>query len=242
MTTEPIRLQKVLAAAGIGSRRYCEILIEQGRVEVDGIIASLGDKADPEQAVIRVDGKRIPTAAGLSVLALNKPKGMLTAMADDRGRPCVGDLLADRPDRLFHVGRLDADTTGLLLLTNDGTLANRIAHPTHGMAKTYVATVNTPLPKGLTNRLQQGVQLDDGPARAESARITSKVSGRAMVEVVVHEGRNRIVRRMFEAAGSPVVELTRTRIGPVTLGNLRPGQLRPLVGDQLRLLYTEAGL
>ena len=145
-----VRLQKVLAAAGLGSRRACEDLIAAGRVEVDGrVVREQGVRVDPQTAVIRVDGQRVPTAAGTVVVAVNKPRGMLSTMSDDRGRLCLGDLVADRPERLFHIGRLDADTEGLILLTNDGDLANRLAHPSYGVAKTYVATVAGPVGRGV---------------------------------------------------------------------------------------------
>jgi len=241
--TDGIRLQKVLAAAGIGSRRYCEVLISRGRVEVDGrIVTEQGMRVDPETAVIRVDGQRVPTAADRIVLALNKPLGVHTTMSDDRGRPCVGDLVQDRAERLFHVGRLDADTEGLLLLTNDGELAQRLSHPSHGVPKTYLATVPGPIPKDIGRRLLAGVELDDGPAAVDSFSVVQTLPGRALVELTLHEGRNRIVRRLLDAVGHPVEALVRTRIGPVRLGQLRPGRTRVIEGAELRSLYTEAGL
>lgn len=241
--TEGIRLQKVLAAAGVGSRRKCEALIDAGRVRVDGqVVSGQGMRVDPATAIIHVDGKRIPVAPDTVVLVMNKPAGVLTTMDDDRGRPCVGDLLQDRGERLFHVGRLDADTSGLLLFTNDGDLGNRLAHPRHSVAKTYVATVDAPVPRGLPRRLREGVLLDDGPARADRVHVRNTVGDRAMVEITLHEGRNRIVRRMFEAVDRPVRELVRIRIGPLSLGDLRPGQVRELTGAGLRSLYQAAGL
>ncbi|MEZ5116520.1 MAG: pseudouridine synthase [Candidatus Nanopelagicales bacterium] len=238
-----VRLQKVLAAAGVGSRRACEQLIEEGRVEVDGRpVLEQGMRVDPRTAVIHVDGVRVPTAPDVTVLAFNKPRGVLSTMSDDRGRPCVGDYVADREDRLFHVGRLDADTEGLLLLTNDGDLAHRLMHPSHGVQKTYVATIAAPVPRGLGRRLRDGVELEDGPVRADSFRVVQNAPGRAMVEVVLHEGRKHVVRRMLAEAGSPVQELVRTRIGPIALGQLRPGRHRTLTGGELGALYTAAGL
>lgn len=238
-----IRLQKVLAAAGIGSRRYCEVLISKGRVEVDGrIVTEQGLRVDPETAVIRVDGQRVPTAADRIVLALNKPLGVHTTMSDDRGRPCVGELVQDRSERLFHVGRLDADTEGLLLLTNDGDLSQRLSHPSHGIPKTYLATVPGPIPKDVGRRLLAGVELEDGPAAVDSFSVVQTLPGRALVELTLHEGRNRIVRRLLDAVGHPVEALVRTRIGPVRLGQLRPGRTRVIEGAELRSLYTEAGL
>lgn len=238
-----VRLQKVLAAAGLGSRRACEGLIDAGRVEVDGrVVREQGLRVDPQRAVIRVDGQRVPTASGTLVVAVNKPLGMLSTMSDDRGRPCVGDLVADRAERLFHVGRLDADTGGLLLLTNDGELANRLAHPSFGMAKTYVATVPGPLGRGVLRQLRTGVELDDGPARADEARIVASAPGQVMVELVLHEGRNRIVRRMLAEVGHPPLSLVRTRVGPIALGQQRPGTVRVISGAEARALYTQAGL
>jgi 23S rRNA pseudouridine2605 synthase len=242
VTNTEIRLQKVLAAAGIGSRRSCEILIDQGRVSINGEpVREQGRRVDPEVDVIHVDGERLQTKADVVVYALNKPKGVLTTMVDDQGRPCVGDYVTELEQRVFHVGRLDADTEGLLLLTNDGDLANRLIHPSFGVDKTYIATV-----KELTNKalaeLTTGVQLDDGTALATKARIIDRTKNSVMVELVIHEGRNRIVRRMFDAVGSPVTALVRTKIGPVALGQQRPGVLRVISGPQLRALYTAAGL
>lgn len=238
-----VRLQKVLAQAGIGSRRACEALIDQGRVEVDGKrIREQGVRIDPQKSVVRVDGERVPTAAGITVIAFNKPKGVITTLADDQGRPCVGDWLAGRTDRLFHVGRLDVETEGLLILTNDGELANRIGHPSHGIEKTYLATVRGQVPNSAIRELREGVELEDGPARCVNARIVQKLPDRTMIELVIHEGRNRIVRRMMDAVGYPVTDLVRTRIGPIHLGNQRPGVLRTITGSELRGLYTEVGL
>lgn len=238
-----VRLQKVLAAAGFGSRRACEQLIAAGRVEVDGQrVREQGMRVAPQTAVIRVDGQRVPTAAGLVVLAINKPRGVLSAMTDDRGRPCLGDLVANRSERLFHVGRLDADTEGLILLTNDGELANRLAHPSYGVAKTYLATIAGPLARGVGRRLSAGVELDDGLARADAFRVVQSVPGQVLVEIVLHEGRNRIVRRMLEAVGHPVLALVRTRVGPIHLGQQRPGTARVLSAGELRALYTAAGM
>lgn len=238
-----VRLQKVLATAGLGSRRACEALIEQGRVEVDGRrIREQGVRVDPRTAVIRVDGERVPTAPGIAVYAFNKPRGVVSTMSDEQGRPCVGDYVEGRRDRLFHVGRLDADTEGLLILTNDGELANRLGHPSYEVDKTYVATVRGQVPGTALRDLQRGIELDDGPARCDSARFVQKLPDRTMVELVLHEGRNRIVRRMMEAVGHPVQDLVRTRIGPLHLGQQRPGILREITGPELRSLYTAVGL
>lgn len=240
---ELVRLQKVLATAGLGSRRACEALIDQGRVEVDGRrVREQGVRVDPRTAVIRVDGERVPTAPGIAVYAFNKPRGVVSTMSDEQGRPCVGDYVEGRRARLFHVGRLDADTEGLLILTNDGELANRLGHPSYEVDKTYVVTVRGQVPGTALRDLQRGVELDDGPARCDTARFVQKLPDRTMVELVLHEGRNRIVRRMMEAVGYPVQDLVRTRIGPLHLGQQRPGILREITGPELRSLYTAVGL
>lgn len=242
MSSDPdargIRLQKVLAAAGIGSRRACEELIAAGRVRVDGrVVSELGTRVDPETAAVEVDGKRVVVRADLVYLALNKPRGVLSAMSDERGRRSVGDLVADRPERLFHIGRLDADTEGLLLLTNDGELAHRLMHPAFGVEKTYLATVPGPVPAAVGRRLRSGVQLDDGPAQADRFRVIQSEGGRAIVEIVLHEGRNHIVRRMLAAVGHPVQRLVRIAVGPVRLGGQRAGSVRDLTRDEVAELY-----
>ena len=235
----PIRLQKVLAAAGLGSRRACEQLIAAGRVEVDGVVMDqLGSRVDPEASVVRVDGKRIEVRAGLVHLALNKPRGVLSAMSDDRGRPTVADLVSYRPERLFHVGRLDADSEGLLLLTNDGDLAHRLMHPSHGVSKTYLAEVSPPVERGLGRRLLDGVQLADGLVRVDAYRVVQTDGHRSLVEVVLHEGRNHIVRRLLAEVGHPVSRLVRTAIGSLPLGTLKPGVARELTQSELTGLYT----
>jgi 23S rRNA pseudouridine2605 synthase len=240
---EGVRLQKVLAAAGLGSRRACEELIAQGRVEVDGrIVREQGMRIDPLRAVVRVDGERVPTAPDTVVLALNKPRGVVTAMSDDLGRPCVGDYVTERTERLFHVGRLDADTEGLLLLTNDGVLAQHLSHPSHGVPKTYVALVPGPIPRDVGRQLRAGVELEDGLAAVDSFAIVEATPNKALVEVTLHEGRNHIVRRLLEAVGHPVEELVRTQVGPIRLGQLRPGRTRVVAGAELHSLYTAAGL
>ncbi|MFM8896673.1 MAG: pseudouridine synthase [Actinomycetales bacterium] len=244
MDTDPGgRLQKVLAQAGAGSRRACEEMIAQGRVEVDGsTVTTLGTRVDPATAVIRVDGKRVATRPGLLVLAMNKPLGVVTTMSDEHGRPCVGDLIKGRTERLFHVGRLDADTSGLLLLTNDGELAHRLAHPAHAVPKTYVAAVSGTLTRQTVRQLRQGVTLDDGPAVCDGVRVRQQLPGRTLVEIVIHEGRNRIVRRIFEAVGHPVIELSRTQVGPVRLADLRPGAVRLIQDAELADLYAAVGM
>ena len=229
-----IRLQKALAQAGIASRRNSELLIEQGRVEVDGtVVTEFGTRVDPAVSVIRVDGERIPPITDHAYLVLNKPRGVVTTMADPQGRPCIADYVHDRPERLFHIGRLDTDTEGLLLLTNHGEFAHRLAHPSYEVSKTYVAEVDGNVKPGVLRHLLDGVKLEDGPAQADTVKIVSSIKGRTLIQITLHEGRNRIVRRMFEAVGHPVKRLTRTAIGPVRRGNLHTGELRDLDPKEL---------
>jgi 23S rRNA pseudouridine2605 synthase len=194
----------------------------------------------PDSQRIAVDGVPLVTNRSRVYLALNKPRGTLTSMSDARGRPCVGDLLRDFDTRLYHVGRLDADSEGLLLFTNDGELANLLMHPSHGVSKTYLAEVAGPVRRAAMRELVAGVRLDDGPARAASARPVGSAPGRTMVEIVLHEGRNHVVRRMLEAVGHPVLRLVRTKIATIALGELRPGRTRRLSPDEVRALYTAA--
>ena len=244
---EGIRLQKVLASAGLGSRRKAEELIADGRVTINGTVAELGARVDPQTAVIHVDGDRVVVNDDLVHLVLNKPRGVVSTMSDERGRPCLGDLLAEHPEippeGLFHVGRLDAETEGLLLLTNDGDLAHHLMHPSFGVHKTYLATVSAPLARTVSRDLLAGIVLDDGPAKADSFRIVQSQGGKAIVEIVLHEGRKHIVRRMLAHVGHPVERLVRTAIGPVRLGTQKPGTLRPLTREELAGLHrlAEAG-
>ncbi len=240
------RLQKVLSQAGIASRRAAEKLIIDGRVEVDGqLVTELGTRVDPEISVIRVDGARVVVDDSLVYLALNKPRGMHSTMSDDRGRPCVGDLIERRVrgnKKLFHVGRLDADTEGLILLTNDGELAHRLMHPSHEVPKTYLATVTGSVPRGLGKKLRVGIELDDGPARVDDFAVVDAIPGKTLVRLTLHEGRKRIVRRLLAAAGFPVEALVRTDIGTVSLGKQRPGSIRALRLDEIGQLYKAVGL
>jgi 23S rRNA pseudouridine2605 synthase len=238
-----VRLQKVLAAAGVGSRRHCEELIGAGRVEVDGeVVRRFGARVDPLHQIIRVDGRRIPATEKLVYLALNKPAGVLTTMSDSRGRPTIAAYLGDRDERLFHVGRLDYDTEGLILLTNDGELAHRLAHPRYGVLKTYLADVAGPLPRDLGRQLMTGVRLADGSASADRFRVVEQAGNRALVEITLHEGRKHIVRRMLAEVGHPVKRLVRTQVGPVALGALRPGTTRKLSTREIGDLYAAVGL
>jgi 23S rRNA pseudouridine2605 synthase len=224
-----IRLQKVLAQAGLGSRRACEELIAAGRVEVDGHrVTELGVRIDPTRNIVHVDGMRIQLDTTMVYLVLNKPRGVVSTMSDPEGRPCLGDYVADRETRLFHVGRLDAETEGLMLLTNDGELANRLAHPRYGVLKTYLAEIEGHVPRDLGKRLRAGIELEDGPAKVDSFRVVDAQPGKALVEVVLHEGRKHIVRRMLEEAGHPVLGLVRVQLGTLRLGDLRSGRTRNL--------------
>ena len=240
-----VRLQKLLAQSGVASRRKCEELMLDGLVEVDGeIVTRLGTKVDPTTAVIRVDGRRLPPISAHVYLALNKPRGVVSTMDDPQGRRHLGDVVAGRPERLFHVGRLDTDTDGLLLLTNDGDFAQRLAHPSYEVDKVYVAEVEGEVDKAVLKRLRAGVELEDGPVQVSQARIVSVAQGgsRSIVELTIHEGRNRIVRRLLASVGHPVRRLTRTAIGPVRLERLRTGELRELTREELGALLDAASL
>jgi 23S rRNA pseudouridine2605 synthase len=235
------RLQRTLARAGLSSRRGSEELIKAGRVEVNGRRAELGDRVDPERDEVRVDGRRVSVDPGLRYVALHKPKGVTTTMRDRHAEHDLRDLLPEGP-RVFPVGRLDRDTEGLLLLTNDGDLAHRLAHPRHGVEKEYLAEVDGSPTAARIGRLRRGVELVDGIAKVVDARSVGRAGGRFAVRVVMTEGRKREVRRMLEAVGLPVRRLIRTRVGPVRLGRMKAGELRDLSHDEVRDLYRTAGL
>jgi 23S rRNA pseudouridine2605 synthase len=229
------RLQKVLAARGWGSRRTSEELIAAGRVSVNGERAVLGRRVDSERDLIEVDGAPVGARPGLVHYLLNKPAGVVSTAKDPEGRQTVVDLVPAEP-RVFPVGRLDADTEGLLLLTNDGELANRVAHPSHGVAKEYLATVaGGAVSPAAIRRLREGVELEDGPTAP--AKVSQPEPG--VLRITIHEGRNRQVRRMCEAVGHPVTRLVRTRIGPLRDHRLAPGTWRPLTLDEVRRLAVE---
>jgi 23S rRNA pseudouridine2605 synthase len=229
------RLQKILAQAGFGSRRLCEELIADGRVAVNGEVAELGRRVDPEHDRVEVDGVAIGVRPGLVHYLLNKPRGVVTTASDPQGRRTVVELVPAEP-RVFPVGRLDAETEGLLLLTNDGDLTHRLTHPSFGVEKEYVAEVEGKPSRLALRRLREGVELDDGvTAPARVALVEPNV-----VRIVIHEGRNRQVRRMCDAVGHPVVRLVRTRIGPLRDPGLRPGTWRPLELDEVRALERAA--
>lgn len=229
------RLQKALARAGLGSRRACEELIRGGRVTVNGRVAELGARVVPERDLVELDGARVPLDPTLRYFALHKPHGVVTTSRDPQGRP---DVSAYYPagERVFPVGRLDRETEGLLLLTNDGELANRLMHPRYQVEKEYLAEVEgTPTPRAIS-QLLRGVTLDDGEARARSARPVAGSRGRSAVRLVMTEGRKREVRRMLEAVGLPVRRLIRVRVGPIRLGRLRAGEVRELDIAEVREL------
>ena len=227
--TEGVRLQKVLARAGLGSRRTCDDLIAEGRVTVNGERAELGRRVDVDHDRVEVDGVRVGVAEGLVYYLLNKPTGVVTTASDPEGRPTVVDLVPREP-RVFSVGRLDAATEGLLLMTNDGDLANRLSHPSHGVEKEYVAVVEGHPSPGAVRRLREGVMLDDG--LTAPARVSLQPPNQ--LRISIHEGRNRQIRRMCDIVGHPVVRLVRTRIGPLADRSLRPGQWRELSREEVR--------
>ncbi|WP_284782878.1 pseudouridine synthase [Corynebacterium rhinophilum] len=240
------RLQKVLAKAGVASRRHAEILIDAGRVEVNGnVILKQGVKVNPAVDVIRVDGVRVNVNEDQEYFILNKPRGMQSTMSDDLGRPCVGDVVSEKVasgQRLFHVGRLDADTEGLLILTNDGELANRLMHPKYEVKKTYLATVLGEADNKLVRQLKEGIELEDGLAKADFVQVVDKNQGFSLVRVELHEGRKHIVRRLLKEAGYPVQRLVRTKLHTVQLGDMKPGGLRALNSNELTSLYKAVGM
>ena len=240
---ERVRLHKLLAQRGVASRRRCEELMLAGRVTVDGeVVTRLGTTVDPRGAVIRVDGQRLPPQTDHVYVALNKPLGVVSTMSDPQGRPTLAELVADRPERLFHVGRLDTDTDGLILLTNHGDLAHRLAHPSYAVDKAYVAQVTGVVRPATQRRLLDGIELDDGPAAADRLQVRDSHGGRTLIELTIHEGRNRIVRRMLDEVGHPVQRLTRIGFGSVRLGSLRPGESRELTDDELGALLDSVDL
>jgi len=236
------RLQKVLAAAGVASRRVCEQLIAAGRVSVNGrVVTELGTRVDPAVDKVAVDGSAVQLDVSKRYVMLNKPTGVVSSMSDERGRPDLRRFTADYEERLFNVGRLDADTSGLLILTNDGELAQVLAHPSFGVEKTYIATVRGVVAPATLRKLRDGIQLEDGPIRADRARLVGEASkGRSIVEITLHSGRNRIVRRMLDAVGHPVLELVRRQFGPLHLGTLPSGRSRDLSKLELGQLLTLA--
>jgi 23S rRNA pseudouridine2605 synthase len=236
---EPIRLQKALAQAGVASRRAAEILIDEGRVVVNGqMVAEQGTRVDPGKDVIKVDGKRIPPLRDHLYLVLNKPVGVVSSMDDPQGRPTLADFLGKRrKSGLFHVGRLDIDTEGLLLLTNDGEFGQRMSHPSYEVPKTYLAEVSGELDAKAMARLRKGIELDDGPVQVDKVKLLERARSKSLVQVTLHSGRNRVVRRVFEALDHPVRKLARIAIGPLRATGLKPGELRELTHTERAALF-----
>ena len=239
-----IRLQKLLAQAGFGSRRKCEDMITEGRVEVDGeLVTELGTRVDPHKQQVRVDGSRVRVNPNHVTLALNKPRKVLAAMDDPKGRYTLRDIVGDKYERIFHMGRLDYDSEGLILMTNDGELSQHVMHPKYEVEKTYVATLEGKISGTVCRRLvTTGVQLDDGWIKLDHCAIIDSSRDHTMVKVVLHSGKNRIVRRIFGSIGFPVKRLVRTQIGPIKLGDLKPGSYRVLSQTEVRSLSKEVGL
>ncbi|MDX3745776.1 pseudouridine synthase [Streptomyces sp. AK08-02] len=236
------RLQKILARAGYGSRRTCEELIEHARVEVNGeIVVEQGLRVDPERDEIKVDGLTVATQS-YQFFSLNKPAGVVSTMEDNEGRQCLGDYVTNRETRLFHVGRLDTETEGVILLTNHGELAHRLTHPKYGVKKVYLAHIVGPIPRDLGKQLKDGIQLEDGYARADHFRVVEQTGKNYLVEVTLHEGRKHIVRRMLAEAGFPVDKLVRVSFGPITLGDQKSGWLRRLSNTEVGMLMQEVDL
>lgn len=236
-----IRIQKVMASAGVASRRVAENMIAQGRVSVNGtVVVSPGMRVDPEVDQVTVDGVAVQTDTSKVYVMLNKPVGIVSSLSDDRGRPDLTQFTNQFDERLFNVGRLDAETSGLLILTNDGDLAHVLAHPKFGVTKTYIAKVSGKVSPQTLNKLTKGIELDDGFIQADRARLLtySQSEGTSLVELTLHSGRNRIVRRMMDAVGHPVIELVRRQFGPLNLGTLQVGQLRRLTKVELGQLLT----
>jgi 23S rRNA pseudouridine2605 synthase len=234
------RLQRALARAGFGSRRACETLIAEGRATIDGSVATLGDKVDVATSAVQVDGLPVNLDPHVRYYALHKPPGVVTTMRDPQGRPDIRGFLPVDGPRVFPVGRLDLDSEGLLLLTNDGDLANRLTHPSHGVEKEYLAEVEGEPTARQIARLRAGVDLDDGPARAVRARVVAASRGRGAVRVVMTEGRKREVRRLLAAVGLPVTRLVRLRVGPITLDGMSPGDMRALDRAEIQALTSTA--
>lgn len=245
MTPEPPsegeRLQKVLAKAGVGSRRAVEEMIAAGRIKVNGVKAVLGRRVDASKDVVEVDGSRVPLGADLRYYMLNKPVGVVSTADDPEGRPTVLEYV-EVPDRLWPVGRLDIETEGLIILTNDGDLTHHLTHPSFEVPRTYLAEVKGSVKERTLRALARGVDLEDGGTAPAQVDLLDRMAGSALIEITIHEGRNRQVRRMFEAVGHPVVRLARTAVGPVRLGRLKPGDLRRLSPEEVRSLYRACGL
>ncbi len=237
-----VRLQKFLAESGVASRRKSEELIEQGKVKVNGRLAMIGDKVDPKKDTITVSGKKIVKTKTFTYVVLHKPRGFITTMNDEMDRKCVAELIKDVPVRVYPVGRLDRDSEGMLLFTNDGAFANAMTHPTKHVPKTYRVTVRPSISEDQITALTQGVIIDDRKTAPAEVRVVTKEEGRVVLEIILYEGRNRQIRKMCEEVGLEVARLKRTAIGSIKLGMLKQGAWRNLTDDEVRKLMIAAGL
>lgn len=243
MNTEPegVRLQKVLAGAGVASRRVVEDMIVAGRIRVNGeVVEELGRRIDPEVDLVDVDGVAVQLDTTKRYVMLNKPTGVVSTMSDEQGRPDLTRYTREFDERLYNVGRLDQETSGLLILTNDGELAHVLSHPSFGVTKVYIAKVTGTVTPQTISKLTKGIELDDGEIAADKARLLDSSRGTSLVELTLHSGKNRIVRRMMAAVGHPVVELVRRQFGPLHLGTLANGAMRELNADERGALLTIA--
>jgi 23S rRNA pseudouridine2605 synthase len=239
-SVEGIRLQKVLASAGVASRRVCEQFIVAGKVRVNNkVVTELGTRINPDVDKVSVNGSPIQLDSSRVYLALNKPFGVVSSMNDENGRPDLAQFVVEY-DRVYNVGRLDAETTGLIIMTNDGDLAHKLAHPKFGVKKTYLARVEGLVEPKTIAKLLEGIELEDGPIAADECRLKDVSLTESLVEIVLHSGKNRIVRRMMEAVGHPVLGLVRQQFGPIRLGHLKPGQVRDLNKLEIGSLIKEA--
>jgi len=235
-----VRLQKALADAGVASRRACEDLITSGRVSVNGVqITTLGSKVNPENDELAVDGETVSANKSKTYLLFNKPAGVLSTMSDPEGRPCLGDFFSDRNERLFHVGRLDKESEGLIVLTNDGEIAHRATHPSYGLVKKYLVEIEGHLSTAAAQELRSGIRLEDGLARALEVTVLREPTPKnAWIEISIHEGRYHIVRRMFEELELPVLRLIRTEFGPLNVGETKVGRWRHMNQGEIENLFT----
>ena len=237
-----VRLQKFLAESGVASRRKSEELIDQGKVKVNGRVAMIGDKIDPKKDTVTVNGKKIVKTKTFTYVLLHKPRGFITTMSDEMDRKCVAELIKDVPGRVYPVGRLDRDSEGMLLFTNDGAFANAMTHPTKHVPKTYRVTVRPSITEDQITALTQGVIIDDRKTAPAEVRVVTKEEGRVVLEIILYEGRNRQIRKMCEEVGLEVARLKRTAIGSIKLGMLKQGAWRNLTEDEVRKLMIAAGL
>lgn len=242
MTDGKVRLQKFLAESGVASRRKSEELIEQGKVKVNGNVASIGDKINPKRDTVTVSGKKIVKQKSHTYIMLHKPRGFITTMSDEMDRKCVAQLIKDVPGRVYPVGRLDRDSEGMLLFTNDGEFANAMTHPTRHVPKTYRVTVRPGITDDQITRLTTGIMIDERMTAPCEVRVVTKEEGRVVLEIILHEGRNRQIRKMCEEVGLEVARLKRTAIGSIKLGMLKQGDYRELSEDEVRKLMIAAGM